>query len=189
MGMGQAMAGTLSPYSPDALARFSTLFAGPYPVPIRLWAMLDGVIVARLDVDCVEAATWALLQELAEGTVYIGGVPTPERLGPAIPTLRQTQDVVICTWLALGFPIESLPPPDYRGMAVDFTGWSPAVDLAPLTVVPPHYELRRLEPAMVPLLDGVDYYVAMFGNTAAALQGTIGYCVLYEGDIVAEAFD
>ena len=67
------MPGTLSPPTPDALARVRPLFTGTYPVPIRLWALLDGVIAARLYVDRAGGPTWALLQELAEGTVYIGG--------------------------------------------------------------------------------------------------------------------
>ena len=178
---------TLHPPSADALARVRPLFTGTYPVPVRLWAMLDGVVSPRLVVDDAEAPTWALLQELAEGTVYIGGGPGPERLSSAIHALRQWQDVVICAWPAAGFPLASLPAPDYRGMAVDFTCRSPTGDLAALTPLPPHYELRRLEPAMLPLLDGFDYYVAMFGSAEAALQGTVGYYVAHAGEIVAEA--
>lgn len=95
---------TLHPPSADALARVRPLFTGTYPVPVRLWAMLDGVVSPRLVVDDAEAPTWALLQELAEGTVYIGGGPGPERLSSAIHALRQWQDVVICAWPTAGFP-------------------------------------------------------------------------------------
>ena len=149
--------------------------------------MLDGIIGLRLSTDDSAHPTWALLQELAEGTVYIGGTPTTDHLSAAIHDLRQLQDVVVCAWPASGFALASLPPPDYTGVAVDFTDRSPAVDLAPLAVLPASYELRRIEPALVPLLDGFDYYVTMFGSTEAALHGTIGYCVLHEGDVVAEA--
>jgi RimJ/RimL family protein N-acetyltransferase len=181
------MPGTLHPYSPEAMARVSLIFAGTYPDPVRLWAMLDGIISARLLADNAEAPTWVLLQELAEGTVYVGGEIAPELLGAAIHTLRQVQDVVIGAWPDDDFATELLPPANFTGVAVDFTNRSPEVDLVPLTAVPTRYELRRIEPTMAPLLDGFDYYIAMFGSVEAALQGTIGYCVLHEGDIVAEA--
>lgn len=45
------MPGTLHPHSPDALRRVSKLFTGAYPVPVRLWAMLGGVIALRLAVN------------------------------------------------------------------------------------------------------------------------------------------
>lgn len=96
--------------------------------------MLDGIITPRLFVDDAEVATWALLQERAEGAVYIGDAPTPDDLSTAIYALRQLQDVLVCAWPASGFTLDSLPSPDYTGVAVDFTDRSPAVDLAPLTV-------------------------------------------------------
>lgn len=162
------MPGTLHLITPDTLARVRPVFTAPYPVPARLWAMLDGAIPARLYVDSSEVATWALLQELAEGTVYVGGRIPLELLGSAIQVLRQVQDVVICAWPASGFAVDSLPPPDYRGVAVEFTGRSPAVDLAPMTALPAHYQLRRIEPAVAPLLAGFDDYVAMLGSAAGA---------------------
>ncbi len=65
------MPGTLHPPSPEALARVRPFFNGTFPVPVRLWAMLDGIVTARLYVDDVETPTWALLQELAalQGTI------------------------------------------------------------------------------------------------------------------------
>lgn len=44
--------------------------------------MLDGIIASRLFVDDSEVPTWALLQELAEGNVYIGGRPTRDTTLP-----------------------------------------------------------------------------------------------------------
>lgn len=178
---------TLIQGSEAALRRVRPLFAGDYPVPIRLWAMLDGVVAGRLLVDSAEEPAYALLQEQAEGTVYIGGEIEDEALVAAMQTLRQFQDFVICQWLGSRRAWPSLPEPDYEGVAIDFTDRSPAVDLGRLAVVPPPYELRRIEPELVPLLAGFDYYVQMFGDLAAAQQGTAGCCVLYGGEVVSEA--
>jgi RimJ/RimL family protein N-acetyltransferase len=128
-----------------------------------------------------------LIQELAEGTTYIGGAVEPEALADAVAALRQFQDVVICSWPAAAQITSLLPKPDYEGTAVDFTDRSPAAYLERLAVPPAGYELHRIGQDFVPLLDGYDYYVAMFGSVERALQRTIGYCVVYEAEIVCEA--
>jgi RimJ/RimL family protein N-acetyltransferase len=47
--------------------------------------------------------------------------------------------------------------------------------------------LRRIDAAIVPALEGFDYYVAMFGDVERALQHTIGYCVMQDDKVVSEA--
>jgi GNAT superfamily N-acetyltransferase len=128
-----------------------------------------------------------LIQELAEGTTYIGGVIEPLVLADAVASLRQFQDVVICQWPAAEEATRSLPKPDYEGVAIDFTDRAPAVDLGPLAVAPPPYGLHRIGQDCVAWLDGFDYYAAMFGSVERALEGTIGYCVMHETEIVCEA--
>jgi GNAT superfamily N-acetyltransferase len=172
----------------DASAGLSPLFTGDYPVPIRLWSILEGTCEGRIIVDNPTAPAWALIQELAEGTTYIGGAVEPEALADAVAALQQFQDVVICSWPATVQITSLLPKPDYEGTAVDFTDRSPAADLQRLAVPPAGYELHRIGQDFVPLLDdGYDYYAAMFGSVERALQGTIGYCVVYEAEIVCEA--
>lgn len=77
------MPGTLHPHTPDTLTRVSTLFTAAYPVPIRLWAMLDGIITTRLCTDSAKVPTWALLQELAEGTVPKSACPSADHCDSA----------------------------------------------------------------------------------------------------------
>jgi RimJ/RimL family protein N-acetyltransferase len=128
-----------------------------------------------------------LIQELAEGTTYIGGAIEPLALEDAVASLRQFQDVVICHWPAAEDATRSLPKPDYEGIAIDFTDRWPAVELGRLAVAPPPYELHRIGRDSVARLDGFDYYVAMFGSVERALEGTIGYCVIHEAEVVCEA--
>jgi GNAT superfamily N-acetyltransferase len=163
------------------------LYAGDRPIPIRLWAILDGIIQGRILVDEPAKPTWALVQELAEGTTYIGGAATPQSLADACARLRQYQEIVICLWP--GDPLgASLPvAPDYEGMAIDFTDRSPAVDLSQLVDLPPGYHLRKIDAEIVPALEGFGYYVAMFGSVERALQDTIGYCVMHGTAVVSEA--
>jgi RimJ/RimL family protein N-acetyltransferase len=179
--------GTLIPFSPAAAVRLSPLFTGDYPVPIRLWAILEGTCEGRILVDNPDAPAWALIQELAEGTTYVGGVIDPVALADAVASLRQFQDVVICHWPAAEDATRSLAKPDYEGVAIDFTDRSPAVELGRLAVAPPPYERHRIEQDCVARLDGFDYYAAMFRSVERALERTIGYCVMHEAEVVCEA--
>ena len=79
----------LVPLTTEIAPQLETLFAGDRPIPIRLWAILDGIIQGRILVDEPARPTWALVQELAEGTTYIGGAVTPRSLADACARLRQ----------------------------------------------------------------------------------------------------
>jgi RimJ/RimL family protein N-acetyltransferase len=177
----------LVPFPADGAPHLASLFMADQPIPIRLWAILDGIIGSRILVDEPSAPTIALVQELAEGTTYVGGAGTPQILTDAIAQLRAYQDVVICAWP--NDHLNSILPaaPDYVGMAIDFAERSPAVDLSQLAVPPSGYHLRRIDEEIVPLLEGFDYYVSMFGGVEQALQNTIGYCLMQDATVVSEA--
>ena len=167
--------------------RLEALFAGDRPIPIRLWAILDGTIQGRILVDEPSSPTLALVQELAEGTTYIGGTITPLALAGAFALLRRYQEIVVCLWP--NDPLVSALPaaPRYEGTAIDFADRSPAIDLGQLAALPSGYRLCRIEAEIVPSLAGFDYYVAMFGSVERAIQRTIGYCLMHGETIVSEA--
>jgi GNAT superfamily N-acetyltransferase len=167
--------------------QLEALFAGDRPIPIRLWAILDGTIQSRILVDEPSRPTLALVQELAEGTTYIGGAIAPSALADAFALLRQYQEIVVCMWP--NDPLDSALPaaPQYEGTAIDFTDRSPAIDLSRLAILPSGYRLRRIEAEIVPSLTGFDYYVSMFGSLERAIQRTIGYCLLHGETVVSEA--
>ena len=177
----------LVPMTAELAPQLEALFAGDRPIPIRLWAILDGSIEGRILVDQPAAPTLALVQELAEGTTYIGGAATPQSRANAFDQLRLHQEVVVCLWPddAVGAALPAAP--DYEGMAIDFTDRSPAVELGQLAELPPGYQLRRIDAQIVPALEGFDYYVSMFGSVERALQQTVGYCIVYDEMVVSEA--
>lgn len=174
-------------FSHDLAQQLELLFDNNGPIPIRLWAILDGIIEGRILVNQPSVPTVALVQELAEGTTYIGGVPTAPTLAAGLAELRRHQEVVVCLWST--DPLQTLlpPAPHYTGVAIDFTDRSSAVDLNTLATPPDGYQLRRIDGDIVPRLAGFDYYVAMFGGVERAVQNTIGYCVLWGEAVVSEA--
>jgi RimJ/RimL family protein N-acetyltransferase len=167
--------------------QLEALFVGDRPIPIRMWAILDGSIQGRILVDEPSKPTLALIQELAEGTTYIGGAATPQALADAYARLRRQQDVVVCIWPDDSLGVSLPPAPDYEGTAIDFSDRSPAVDLSRLADLPSGYQLRRIDAEIVPALEGFDYYVSMFGDVERALQQTIGYCIVHGETVVSEA--
>jgi hypothetical protein len=177
----------LIPFSADIVSQLARLFTDDRPIPIRLWAILDGVIQGRIVVVESGAPTVALIQELAEGTTYVGGAATPQALADGIALLRKEQEVVICFWPDA--PLGSIlpPAPYYNGTAIDFTDRSAAIDLEQLAAVPSGYQLRRIDSEVVPLLEGFDYYTSMFGSVERAIQQTIGYCLMHDGQVASEA--
>jgi RimJ/RimL family protein N-acetyltransferase len=177
----------LVPLTAELAPQLDALFAGDRPIPIRLWAILDGTIQGRILVDEPARPALALVQELAEGTAYIGGAATPQALADAFDQLRQYQEIVICMWP--DDPRSSALPaaPYYEGMAIDFTDRSPAIDLSRVAALPSGYRLRRIDAEVVSALEGFDYYVAMFGSVERAIQHTIGYCLMHGETVVSEA--
>lgn len=109
------------PFTVETASQLEALFAGNRPIPIRLWAILDGIIQGRILVNTPTKPALALVQELAEGTAYIGGAVTRQAVGEAFALLRQYQEVVICVWpddpLGGELPVQ----PYYEGVAIDFT--------------------------------------------------------------------
>ncbi len=175
------------PCSDDSVSQLATLFTDDRPIPIRLWAILDGTIQGRILVDEPNGPTVALVQELAEGTTYVGGAVTPQVLFDGVTLLCKEQEVVVCCWP--DDPLGSIlpPAPSYEGTAIDFTDRLAAVDLHQLAAAPPGYQLRQIDREVEPLLEGFDYYVSMYGSAERALEHTIGYCLMDNGYIVSEA--
>ncbi len=174
-------------WTADLARIIAPMFSSDRPIPIRLWAVLDGTIMGRIVVDHLTHPTLALVQEVTEGTTYIAGAPTPQMLADAFTLLRTTNEVVVCFWP--DDPIRSilLDAPSYDGSAIDFTDRSPAVDLDILGSIPAGYHLRPIDVDIVPALLGFDYYVSMFGSIGRALDHTIGYCLMRDEVVVCEA--
>ena len=61
------------------------------PVPVRLWAILDGLMPGRILVDNPQHPTCAMIQEYAEGTTYWGGAACAEVLPTGVNLLRRAR--------------------------------------------------------------------------------------------------
>lgn len=177
----------LVPFSAEIAPQLERLFTGDRPIPIRLWAILDGVTQGRILVDVPTNPTFAIVQELAEGTTYMGGVITPQALSEAFAILRTTQEVVICLWPDDPLRSALLAGAYYEGTAIDFTDRSPTVDLNRLAAAPSGYYMQRINYQVVPSLEGFDYYIAIFGSVERAIQNTVGYCLMQGETVVSEA--
>jgi hypothetical protein len=131
-------------YTTETALRIKGLFQGNCPVPTRLWAILDGTIQGRILVDEPSHPTFALVQDLTEGTAYLGGVVTPPILRDAFAVARSYQDTVTCLWS--DDPLISALPAgrSYEGVAIDFTNRSSTVDLDRLAILPPGYQIKRI---------------------------------------------
>ena len=131
--------------------------------------------------------TFALIQDLTEGTTYLGGVMTPPALRDAFAIVRPYHEIVVCLWS--DDPLVSALPAGlyYEGVAIDFTDRSPTVDLSRLATLPSGYHMQRINEEIVPAIEGFDYYVTMFGSVERAIQNTIGYCLMRGDTVVCEA--
>jgi hypothetical protein len=175
------------PFSIEIASRLKNLFQDLPPIPIRLWAILDGAIQGCILVDDPSHPRFAILQDLAEGPAYLGGAVTAQDLLGAFRLLRSYQELVICLWSDSPL-IALLPPgPTYEGIAIDFTDRSPAVDIDRLALIPPGYRIERIGPELAQKVEGFDYYVRMFGSLEQALQNMIGYCLVQGETVVSEA--
>ncbi|MEW5867867.1 MAG: GNAT family N-acetyltransferase [Chloroflexota bacterium] len=175
------------PFTAEIAARLERLFSEKPPVSTRLWAILDGTIQGRILVDDPAQPTYAILQDLTEGTIFPGGELTAPILKEAFTILRPYQELMVCLWP--GDPLASALPaqPDYEGKAIQFTDRSPDIDLDRLACLPSGYHIQRINLEIAQKLEGVGYSVTMYGSLERAVQNMIGYCLMQGETIVCEA--
>jgi RimJ/RimL family protein N-acetyltransferase len=175
------------PLTADIARRLERLFPQEPPVPIRLWAILDGVIQGRILADDPVQPKAAAIVDGSEGHAYLGGALTPQFLHAAFQRLRVFQELVVCLWP--GDPLLSMLPGGhtYEGKAIDFSERSLDVDLERMAVFPPGFSLQRIDAAYTRAVPEFDYYVKMFGSSERALQSMIGYYLVQGEQIACEA--
>jgi len=175
------------PYSKEIACWLEPLFQRSCPLTPRLWALLAGTIQGRLFVDEFKQPATAFIQDLTEGTVFMGGAVTQLSLNEAFSILRPYQDLVGCLWS--DDPILSMlpPAPDYKGVAIDFTDRSPSVDLTQFSIFPSEYTIREIDIEIATKIEGFEYYATMFGSFEKAVQNMIGYSILQGETIACEA--
>jgi L-amino acid N-acyltransferase YncA len=174
--------------SPDAISEgLRSLFTAEMPVGLRCLAILNGDAAGRILADDPIRPSYALVQELADGTVFLGGSFTSDLLAQGIRLLRQERDVVVGLWPDdPRFPL--LPPdPDYEGVASDFTDRPVDDNLSRFRQLPQGCRLQAVDQALIQRLAGFDWYVTMFGGAEKALEKVLGYCLTQDDDVLCEA--
>jgi hypothetical protein len=154
----------------------------------RCLAVLDGVQAGRILTDDAAASSWAIVQEISEGTIILGGPFDAESLAALITELRREHGVVF------GAPEDDprwalMPPgPDYVGADIDFSERDPSIDLERMVHVPAGLRLERIDAELLERCAWGGYKVDVFGSRTAALEHGLGYCLLDGDTVVSEAF-
>ena len=159
------------------------------PQARRCFAVLDGVFEhGRILTDDAENPTWAIVQEPYDGSLYFGGRVQTHIVTEAIAYLRQSGDVLIGLWLD-DPRFALLPPhPDYDGRVLEFYDRPLGEELTHLLdPLPADCELRRLDRELVMRTEWGPDDVTAVGGLENWERLCFGYCLLKEGEIVAEA--
>jgi hypothetical protein len=176
--ISQIKAGQVSP-------ALRALFKPTDPAVLRCSAILDGTAAGRIFTDHAEAPSWAVVQEAAFGSLYLGGDVAHRLLRLLIGRLRHCGDVLVGLWQ--DDPRWSLVPSgaDYSGSTLEFCERD---DHHFLPAIPEGGELRRLDPPLFNQLMSKNLLVVMFGSAELALMRGYGLCFLKDSELACEAF-
>lgn len=147
-----------------------SLFRTDEPQARRCFAVLDGAIPAgKIIVDNPDNPTWAIVQEIVDNSLYLGGNIDPATFGEVFAALRREGDVLVGMWL--DDPRIALLPPGlyYDGRTMEFYDRPIGEGLDTfLQQVPADCEIRRLDrelilrtewgPGDVKLVGGLDVW-------------------------------
>jgi GNAT superfamily N-acetyltransferase len=154
------------------------------PAGIRAAGVLDRRVRGRIFVDRPAAPAWAVLQESAFGSLYLGGQLTAPVLAGLVERLRADGDVLVGLWPE-DARLNLFPrPAEYEGRCLDFYQRDRAVLLERFLSLPPGF---RMEPATPENLRGrasAELMIAAHGSLERALETEWGY-LLYEGEQLA----
>jgi hypothetical protein len=172
--------------APDQVTpELRALFNPTDPAAVRCQAVLDGHAAGQIFTDHPETPSYAMLQEAAFGSIYLGGDVQPGLLHQMIIALREKGDVLI------GFyeddPRWRLFPTgaDYSGYTLEFSDCEAGQGLPP---VPAACELRRLDSTLGKQILDRNLLIRMFGSISQALEWGYGLCLLRDGVLLCEAF-
>jgi len=161
------------------------LFNAGDPAALRCFAVLDGAAAGRIFVNRVDTPLWAVVQERAFGTLYLGGAIDVGALAALVTRLLPAGDVLLGLWPGDN-RWESAPTPDYIGHVLEFTDWRDAgAGVAPL---PSGYEVCALDEGLLARGHHGEYAGAVYGNRDWALRKGFGLAILRRGEIISEAF-
>jgi hypothetical protein len=163
----------------------TALFNSTDPASLRCFAILDGTANGKIFTNSIHIPTWAVVQEAAFGSLYLGGNIQHRLLRLLIGRLRHCGDVLIGLWQ--DDPRWSLMPSgaDYSGYTLEF---SERKDHSSLPQIPEGGELRRLDQSLFRHILSQKLLISMFGSAELALVRGYGLCLIQNGEVLCEAF-
>ncbi len=159
------------------------------PIGLRCFAILNGDAVGHILADDSVDPEYAIVQEMGDGAIYMGGSLTAPLLSEIIDLLRRDKDVIIGLWhndpLLAWLPSLS---PDYDGTAIDFTNRPVGEGLRQFLPVPEGCQVRTIDADLFQRLAHPARYVSVFGSAEKAITKGLGYCLMRDDTILCEAF-
>jgi RimJ/RimL family protein N-acetyltransferase len=177
---------TISPH--QVTPTITALFDVTKPTMLRAFNVLEGKVRGQILVDDLAQPTWALVRNLAYGTLYLGGQYTSTLLATLVKHFQHQGGVGISCWL--DDPLnDMLPPnPDYDGATLYFTNRS--ATLAPLSAfseIPAPYTLASRDKQLFAQSFDYESTLASFGTVEDVMRLTLGVVLLYESSVACEA--
>jgi RimJ/RimL family protein N-acetyltransferase len=176
--------------TPDRVtSSIRSLFRTSEPQARRCFAVLDGVAPAgKIIVDHPVEPTWAVVQEVCDNSLYLGGKMDPSAFAAVFAALRQEGDVLVGMWpddprIAL------LPPdPDYDGLTLEFYDRPIGEGLDPyLRQMPADCTIRRLDRDLIMRTEWGPGDVTFAGGIDIWEKTCMGYCLMRGDEILSEA--
>jgi RimJ/RimL family protein N-acetyltransferase len=161
------------------------------PTRPRATAVLDGVLSGYLWVDDADDPNAVLVIEDADGTVYGGGELTREMVAEALAGIETASAELVFGFSGSRDPLRGLVPvePFWSGEAIDFTDrHPPAEEAAELDVqLADGARAVPLDASLLPRIEWYEDTLHAFGSVERWLELALGYGVLVDGELVAEA--
>lgn len=159
------------------------------PARPRALAVIDGVLAGTVWADDPAAPTWTVVVEKADGTVYVGGAISASVLDEIMAGVETAAGDLIFGFAGPDDPVRAVLPPDpyYRGEALDFTQRVPPSGEAALLAAPLDVTVERIGPELLPQTEWYADTLVAYGSAERFGAQAVGYGILSEGRLVAEA--
>jgi GNAT superfamily N-acetyltransferase len=161
------------------------------PTRMRAMAVLDGVLAGRAWVDEPARPRAVLVIEDADGTTYAGGNLTRDAVAATLAAVPTRSGDLIFGFADPDDPLRDLVPgePYWRGEAIDLVDRVPPPDEDALLrrELEGGAQLVRLDATTLPLTEWYEDTIHAAGSLDRWLGSGIGYGVMRDGELLAEA--
>jgi GNAT acetyltransferase-like protein len=154
------------------------------PGGLRLSGVVRGLLPGKILTDDPKRPTWAVVQESAFGTLYLGGALDKSLLARLVEDFRKTGEVLYGFWDGNDPYQDLFPETEYDGRVLEFahrrgdlTGYS----------VPEGCIIRPFDRALFERSEDYAANIAFYGGLEKALEKYRGYCLMRGDEILSEA--